>query len=104
MSKDTGNTLARKTKIVATNGPAGKLASPMQLAEGEQIMLYATMDSPPITDKQTVPVDFRELFDSVQKGDTLLLDDGRLALEVVTIKNRVIEALVRTGGTLPLHK
>ena len=165
MSKDTGNTLARKAKIVATIGPAceteamleklvkagmnvarlnfshgtheqhaarvqsirrvskklgvsvgilqdlqgpkiraGKLASPMQLAEGEQIMLYATMDSPPITDKQTVPVDFRELFDSVQKGDTLLLDDGRLALEVVTIKNRVIEALVKTGGILSSHK
>ena len=165
MSKDMGNALARKAKIVATIGPssetaamleklvkagmnvarlnfshgtheqhaarilsirnvskklavsigilqdlqgpkirAGKLTRPIQLAKDERILLYATIDKPPVTDKQTVPVDFRELFDSVQKGDTLLLDDGRLALEVETITDRVIEALVRDGGILSSHK
>ena len=58
----------------------GKLATPLQLNAGEQVCLYATQDELPKTSKQLLPVDFRELFDSVQVGDKLLLDDGRLAL------------------------
>jgi pyruvate kinase len=61
----------------------GKLPAPVQLSTGEEICLYATQDQPPQTEYQLLPVDFRELFDSVQAGDRLLLDDGRLALEVV---------------------
>ncbi len=82
----------------------GKLAVPLQLAVDEQICLYATQDTPPQTKNQLLPVDFRELFDSVHAGDRLLLDDGRLALEVITAKGRVVHAKVLVGGTLSSHK
>jgi pyruvate kinase len=82
----------------------GNLAKPLQLSIGEQICLYATQDEAPKTDDQLLPVDFRELFESVQAGDRLLLDDGRLALEVLTAEGRVIHAKVLVGGTLPSHK
>ncbi len=62
----------------------GKLVAPLQLEVDEQICLFATNDEPPQTNNQLLPVDFRELFDSVHEGDRLLLDDGRLALQVVT--------------------
>jgi pyruvate kinase len=83
---------------------AGKLANPIQLEVDEQVCLYATEDEKPGTGCQLIPVDFRELFDSVQAGDRLLLDDGRLALEVLTSKGRVVQAKVLVGGTLSSHK
>ena len=56
----------------------GRLSTPIQLAAGEQVCLYAAQDETPKTGNQLIPVDFRELFESVQKGDRLLLDDGRI--------------------------
>ncbi|MBI5352603.1 MAG: pyruvate kinase [Chloroflexi bacterium] len=82
----------------------GKLLLPIQLSVGEQVCLYATQDEPPQTNDQLIPVDFRELFDSVQTGDKLLLDDGRLALEVVSAEGRVVHAKVLVGGALSSHK
>ncbi len=82
----------------------GKLETPLQLSVGEEVCLYATQDEPPKTDKQLLPVDFRELFDSVQTGDPLLLDDGRLKLQVLSAKGRVVEAKVIVGGALTSHK
>jgi pyruvate kinase len=82
----------------------GKLPVPVQLSTGEEICLYATQDQPPQTEYQLLPVDFRELFDSVQAGDRLLLDDGRLALEVVSAEGRVVHAKVLVGGVLSSHK
>ncbi len=82
----------------------GKLSAPIQLSVSEQVCLYATQDEPPKTDNQLIPVDFRELFDSVQAGDRLLLDDGRLALEVLTSQGRVVCAKVLVGGALSSHK
>ncbi len=82
----------------------GKLSVPLQLSVGEEVCLYATQDEAPKTDSQLIPVDFRELFDSVQTGDRLLLDDGRLALEVVSAEGRVVHAKVLVGGALSSHK
>ncbi len=82
----------------------GKLDVPLQLSVGEQVCLYATQDDPPQTDNQLLPVDFRELFDSVHVGDRLLLDDGRLALEAVSVEGRVVCAKVLVGGALSSHK
>lgn len=82
----------------------GKLALPLQLSVNEEICLFATQDDPPKTDKQLIPVDFRELFDSVHTGDQLLLDDGRLTLKVLSAKGRVVGAKVLVGGALSSHK
>ncbi len=82
----------------------GNLPAPIQLSVGEQICLYATQDAIPQTEHTLLPVDFPELFDSVQAGDKLLLDDGRLALEVCTAEKRIVHAKVLVGGPLSSHK
>lgn len=82
----------------------GKLDVPLQLSVGEEVCLYATQDVPPKNGCQVIPVDFRELFDSVQKGDKLLLDDGRLALLVTSVEGRLVHATVLVGGALSSHK
>ena len=82
----------------------GRLEAPLQLSVGEEVSLYATKDEAPKNGHQLIPVDFRELFDSVHAGDKLLLDDGRLALEVLSAVGRVVHARVLVGGALFSHK
>ncbi|MGZ9235682.1 MAG: pyruvate kinase [Anaerolineales bacterium] len=83
----------------------GELSQPIQLSEGEVITLYATGTSPTGNGEKKIPVDFRELFDSVQPSDRLLLDDGRLTLEVLSVKDRnALTAKVVVGGQLSAHK
>ena len=83
----------------------GELSVPIQLSEGETVHLFATGTTPPNEDGQKIPVDFRQLFDSCRTSDRLLLDDGRLTLEVVSAKTRdTLTAKVIIGGTLTSHK
>ena len=82
----------------------GELPAPLRLSEGEIVHLYATGTSLPAEDGQKIPVDFRQLFDSVRSSDRLLLDDGRLTLEVVSVKERTLSARVVVGGPLSSHK
>jgi pyruvate kinase len=83
----------------------GELSEPLQLAEGEQVTLYATGTAPAGDGEKKIPVDFRQLFDSVHTADRLLVDDGRLTLEVVSLKDRhALTAKVVVGGPLSSHK
>lgn len=82
----------------------GNLPSPIQLFEGQHVTLYTTGDEAPDADGHVVPVDFRQLFESVQAGERLLLDDGRLTLEVDSVSARTLKAHVITGGLLTSHK
>lgn len=82
----------------------GKLAAPIQLEVGRDVLLFAAGDAPPAGDRQIIPVDFQELFEAVQANDRLLLDDGRLALRVLSAGRRIIEARVEVGGQLSSHK
>jgi len=83
----------------------GELPEAIQLSPGEVITLYATRSPPPENSTKAIPVDFRQLFDSVQTSDRLLLDDGRLTLEVVSVQDRnALTAKVLVGGLLSSHK
>ena len=83
----------------------GELAEPIQLSEGEEVVLFVTGTTPPENGDKKIPVDFRQLFDSVRTSDRLLLDDGRLTLEVVSVKDRhALTASVIVGGSLTSHK
>ena len=83
----------------------GELAEPLQLSEGEDVILYAAGTTAPGNGAKKIPVDFRQLFDSVRTADRLLLDDGRLALEVISVKDRnALSARVIVGGLLSSHK
>lgn len=83
----------------------GQLDEPVHLSEGETVILYVTGSTPTGDVEKKIPVDFRQLFDSVRTSDRLLLDDGRLALEVVTVTDRhELTAKVIVGGPLSSHK
>lgn len=82
----------------------GDFAMPFQLAPGELVCFYDQAAPRPDLPGKSVPVDFPELFDSVEPGDRLLLDDGHLALSVSSLGTGSLMAKVEVGGTLSAHK
>ncbi|MFC0269353.1 pyruvate kinase [Kushneria aurantia] len=55
-------------------------------------------------DQHQVGCDYRELADDVDSGDVLLLDDGRIELEVEQVEGSRIECRVKVGGKLSNNK
>lgn len=55
-------------------------------------------------DKHRVGCDYRELADDVTPGDVLLLDDGRVELEVKSVEGPRIQCRVKVGGRLSNNK
>lgn len=83
----------------------GEMSESLQLLEGETVTLYATGTAPAGRGEKKIPVDFRELFRSVHASDRLLLDDGRLTLEVLSVKGTsALSAKVLVGGVLSSQK
>lgn len=82
----------------------GVLEPALELAEGEIVRLHAEGKAAPKPAEKQIPVAFAELFDSVSKGDTILLDDGHLSLRVVETHAKDLRAQVLVGGRLSSHK
>ena len=51
-----------------------------------------------------IPVTLKSLPHEVSRGDPILLDDGRVELEVISIRRSEVQARVVRGGTLANHK
>ncbi len=73
------------------------------LAPGDKFNLDANLDLESGT-KDVVGFTYKGLVDDVSVGDTLLLDDGRVALEVVAVEGSIIKTTVLIGGELSSNK
>jgi pyruvate kinase len=74
----------------------------VELVEGASFSLTCDDDSP--GDIERVGVTYTNLYADVKLGDTLLLDDGRLSLEVTGHRGTTIDTRVTLGGTLSNNK
>jgi len=75
----------------------------IKLNAGDSFILDADLDSEQ-GDQTQVGIDYKNLPNDVTKGDTLLLDDGRLVFEVTEVKGKKIHCTVTTGGILSNNK
>ena len=73
----------------------------VMLAKGDVFTLDATCE---LGDERRVGLDYRELNRDVKSGDVLLLDDGRLVLDVQKVVGSEIVTTVRVGGELSNNK
>ena len=55
-------------------------------------------------DALTIPLPHREIFDAVAHGQHLLIDDGRVRVQVTSVDTQRIEAEVVTGGVISNRK
>ena len=75
----------------------------VELRAGQAFSLLCRADAPP-GDATQVGVSYLGLVDDVAPGDTLLLDDGLMALRVVAIDGPAIHTEVLTDGALSNRK
>ncbi len=85
---------------------AGVLPAPVPLAVGQTAWLYPEGAPQPesAAGQPVIPVDFPQLFEAVQPGNRILLDDGRMALKVLSVEKSLVTASVQTGGVLTSNK
>jgi len=80
----------------------GKFAEgKITLVEGEKFILDAVC---PLGNQERVGLDYKDLPKDVKNGDILLLDDGRLKLEVGMVRGQEIHTKVLVGGVLSNNK
>lgn len=100
--------MGREIGVIADlQGPKIRIArfitGKIQLVVGKKFILDAALDSDAGTNEQ-VGIDYKALPQDVHTGDTLLLDDGRLVLEVTQVQGPQIHCIVKVGGELSNHK
>ncbi len=76
---------------------------PVTLAEGARFVIDAELGDHDGTQRE-VGVTYKALPGDVHAGDTLLVDDGRIVLNVERVHGARIETTVRIGGPLSNHK
>ncbi|MBU3023064.1 pyruvate kinase [Aestuariibacter sp. A3R04] len=75
----------------------------VELAVGAPFILDAELGKEE-GDINTVGIDYKALPDDVNAGDILLLDDGRIQLEVTEVVDRKVHTVVTVGGKLSNNK
>lgn len=79
------------------------LEGKIQLLANQRFILDANLASEAGTSER-VGIDYKALPQDVHPGDTLLLDDGRLVLQVEQVLGHEIHCIVKVGGELSNHK
>jgi pyruvate kinase len=81
----------------------GKFAAgSVTLVNGASFVLDASREEP--GDIDTVGLDYKELPRDVRPGDNLLLNDGLIVLNVVSVRGDKVQCTVRQGGVLSNNK
>jgi pyruvate kinase len=71
------------------------------LGKGDTFILDAACE---MGNQERVGLDYKELPEDVRKGDVLLLDDGRIVLDVKEVRGSEVVTSVRLGGELSNNK
>ena len=102
LCRKTGRTVAimadlQGPKIRIGRFKEGRIA----LNKGDEFVLDAECE---LGDQEHVGLDYKDLPRDVKPGDMLLLDDGRMVLDVVEVAGHRISCTVRHGGELSNNK
>ena len=102
VARELGRTVGVMVDLQGPKIRVGKFeSSPIQLAKGDTFILDASCT---LGNQQRVGLDYRELPNDVRQGDVLLLDDGRIVLDVKEVRPPEIVTTVRVGGPLSNNK
>ncbi len=104
LSAELGQPVAILQDLQGPKVRVGELPQILILKPGEEVTLYAEGHAQPESARLPIPVCFEEMFEAVQPGDVLLLDDGRLRLRAESTGMRTVTARVEVGGPLSSHK
>lgn len=92
--------------LIDMQGPelrVGSLSQPVELEENQEIILTKAADTKAGTKKSEIPVP-AEVIKALEMGDKVLLDDGKIQLEIQEAAENTASAKVLRGGLLKAHK
>src|SRR6478736_3152956 len=102
LSAKVGRTVAILCDLQGPKIRVGKFKEgKVSLEKGQSFILDAAAE---IGDAQRVGLDYKELPRDVSAGAVLLLDDGKIVLEVTGVRGDEVHTLVRHGGVLSNNK
>ncbi|NMB54396.1 MAG: pyruvate kinase [Leptolinea sp.] len=76
----------------------------IDLVAGQSVLLTSKAGALSEGIDHVIPMEVPELARSVHSGSRILLDDGRLELQVTAIKSDSVQSTVKLGGRLTSHK
>ncbi len=102
IARKTGRTVAIMCDLQGPKIRVGKFKDGrVTLAKGQKFILDATCE---LGDEARAGLDYKELPRDVSEGAVLLLDDGKIVLEVTVVRGEEVHTLVRHGGVLSNNK
>ncbi len=102
ITKDTGRTVGIMADLQGPKIRVGKFEhGKVELAVGATFILDVACK---LGNAERVGLDYPELIDDVEPGVVLLLDDGRIVLDIVAVHSQEIVTTVRVGGVLSNNK
>ncbi|WP_111496595.1 pyruvate kinase [Marinobacter bohaiensis] len=106
--RETAKAQGRFVALLADlQGPKLRIArfaeNKITLQAGQTFVLDAAMDKE-AGDSERVGIDYEQLIDDVKPGDILVLDDGRIEMEVESVDDHSIASRVLIGGPLSNNK
>jgi pyruvate kinase len=103
ISTKVGRTVAIMCDLQGPKIRVGKFKDGMvNLEKGRRFVLDAGSASP--GDAERVGLDYKELPRDVEPGAVLLLDDGKIVLDVTEVRGDEVQTVVRHGGVLSNNK
>lgn len=90
--------------LVDLQGPkirVGNIQQPIEISEGDILTLQATDN---VNNTNVIPVDYEGIAQDVSIGSKILIDDGKIGLEVIKITNQQVQAKVLYGSLLRPRK
>ena len=102
IARKTGRTVAIMCDLQGPKIRVGKFKDgKIALAKGAAFILDAACT---LGDEKRVGLDYLELPQDVSPGAVLLLDDGKIVLDVTAVRGTEVHTVVRHGGTLSNNK
>jgi pyruvate kinase len=102
IARSTGRTVAIMCDLRGPKIRIGKFKDgKATLGKGQAFLLDAGCE---LGDESRVGLDYRELPRDVEEGAVLLLDDGKIVLDVVAVRGDEVHTVVRHGGVLSNNK
>ncbi len=102
IGRKTGRTVAIMCDLQGPKIRVGKFKDgKVTLAKGQRFILDATCE---LGSDERVGLDYKELPRDVEPGAVLLLDDGKIVLEVTDVRGTEVWTTVRHGGVLSNNK
>lgn len=80
----------------------GELDKPVQLRRGDKVRLVPSTKGS--ADELEIPLPVQEVYESLEVGDVVLMDDGRVRLKVVDVASSYVELTALTDAVIKSRK